>query len=312
MFDNILVYIDHNLAYSSLLACVLNVAKTHRAKVTLMGTVPSLDNKVEYSLSEDIVKEIYDDQYTKVQVALDNFTAQLELAHIESDTLISVGTPFIEICRQVQQNDQNLVMLLADKHQSGLSKVFFGSTQMHLLRKCPTAVWIVKSNSMPVAQHILAPIDVGFVSPEESDINTAIVETARVMAQKGNMTVEFMHVWTLFGESYFSGRGGLSKLEIKKLRKKRKVELGKKLRKLVRKAEWVDLDVALSLPRNEAAASQIVKSVKKNNIDLLIMGTLCRTGIEGFFIGNTAEKILNEVSCSVLALKPQGFKSPVS
>jgi universal stress protein E len=169
-----------------------------------------------------------------------------------------------------------------------------------------------QSNSMPVAKHILAPIDVGFVSPEESDINTAIVETARVMAQKGNMTVEFMHVWTLFGQSYFSGRGGLSKLEIKKRRKKRKVELGKKLRKLVRKAEWVDLDVALSLPRNEAAASQIVKSVKKNNIDLLIMGTLCRTGIEGFFIGNTAEKILNEVSCSLLALKPQGFKSPVS
>ncbi len=169
-----------------------------------------------------------------------------------------------------------------------------------------------QSNSMPVAKHILAPINVGFVSPEEPDSNTAIVETARVMAQKGNMTVEFMHVWTLFGQRYFSGRGGLSTLEIKKRRNKRKVELVTKLRMLVRKVQRVDLDVALSLPRNEAASSQIVKSVKKNNIDLLIMGTLCRAGIEGFFIGNTAEKILNEVSCSVLALKPQGFKSPVS
>jgi len=41
------------------------------------------------------------------------------------------------------------------------------------------------------------------------------------------------------------------------------------------------------------------------------MGTVCRTGIPGYFIGNTAESILSEVSCSVLTLKPEGFISPV-
>ena len=44
---------------------------------------------------------------------------------------------------------------------------------------------------------------------------------------------------------------------------------------------------------------------------LLVMGTLCRTGIPGFFIGNTAETILNQVDCSVLTVKPKGFVSPV-
>ena len=46
-------------------------------------------------------------------------------------------------------------------------------------------------------------------------------------------------------------------------------------------------------------------------IDLIVMGTVGRTGISGFLIGNTAEKILNTVDCSVLTLKPEGFKSPV-
>jgi universal stress protein E len=41
------------------------------------------------------------------------------------------------------------------------------------------------------------------------------------------------------------------------------------------------------------------------------MGTVCRTGIAGLFIGNTAESILGEVSCSVLTLKPDGFETPV-
>ena len=43
----------------------------------------------------------------------------------------------------------------------------------------------------------------------------------------------------------------------------------------------------------------------------MVMGTVCRTGVAGFFIGNTAENVLHQVNCSVLAVKPQGFVSPV-
>jgi nucleotide-binding universal stress UspA family protein len=42
------------------------------------------------------------------------------------------------------------------------------------------------------------------------------------------------------------------------------------------------------------------------------MGTVARTGIAGFFMGNTAESILTQLECSVLTLKPQGFVSPVT
>jgi universal stress protein E len=42
-----------------------------------------------------------------------------------------------------------------------------------------------------------------------------------------------------------------------------------------------------------------------------VMGTLGRTGIPGFFIGNTAEEILQTTHASVLAIKPTGFVSPV-
>jgi nucleotide-binding universal stress UspA family protein len=42
------------------------------------------------------------------------------------------------------------------------------------------------------------------------------------------------------------------------------------------------------------------------------MGTLGRTGISGLIIGNTAEAILDQLTCSVLAIKPPGFISPVT
>jgi nucleotide-binding universal stress UspA family protein len=47
-------------------------------------------------------------------------------------------------------------------------------------------------------------------------------------------------------------------------------------------------------------------------IDLLVMGSVCRTGIAGFLIGNTAEEVINQVDCSVLTLKPKGFITPVT
>ena len=50
---------------------------------------------------------------------------------------------------------------------------------------------------------------------------------------------------------------------------------------------------------------------KSKRIELIVMGTVCRTGIEGFFIGNTAEKVLQQVDCSVLTVKPDGFVTPV-
>ncbi|MFO7686981.1 MAG: universal stress protein [Desulfobacterales bacterium] len=45
--------------------------------------------------------------------------------------------------------------------------------------------------------------------------------------------------------------------------------------------------------------------------DLVVMGTVARTGISGLIIGNTAEAILDQLTCSVLAIKPPGVKTPV-
>ena len=64
-------------------------------------------------------------------------------------------------------------------------------------------------------------------------------------------------------------------------------------------------------PRGRTTARCNSALLEKLDIDLLVMGTVCRTGIPGFIIGNTAESMIHTVNCSVLALKPQGFVSPV-
>ena len=46
-------------------------------------------------------------------------------------------------------------------------------------------------------------------------------------------------------------------------------------------------------------------------IDVLVMGTVARGGLSGLLIGNTAERVLRKLPCSVLTVKPDGFVSPV-
>ncbi|HEX6885840.1 MAG TPA: universal stress protein, partial [Planctomycetota bacterium] len=43
----------------------------------------------------------------------------------------------------------------------------------------------------------------------------------------------------------------------------------------------------------------------------LVMGSVSRGGIAGLLLGNTAERLLDRVSCSLLTIKPQDFVSPV-
>ena len=49
----------------------------------------------------------------------------------------------------------------------------------------------------------------------------------------------------------------------------------------------------------------------KLEVGLIVMGTVSRTGVAGLLIGNTAERILRQVDCSVLTVKPDGFVTPV-
>lgn len=55
----------------------------------------------------------------------------------------------------------------------------------------------------------------------------------------------------------------------------------------------------------------ITKCVERPGVNLLVMGTVGRTGISGFITGNLAERLLPRIPCSLLAVKPPGFKLPI-
>ena len=55
----------------------------------------------------------------------------------------------------------------------------------------------------------------------------------------------------------------------------------------------------------------VMQALEDEPTHLVIMGTCARGGIPGMLLGNTAERLLPQLNCSILALKPDDFVSPV-
>jgi hypothetical protein len=58
-------------------------------------------------------------------------------------------------------------------------------------------------------------------------------------------------------------------------------------------------------------ADQLSAFTRRSGTAIVIMGAVSRSAIVRLFIGNTAERALDRLSCDVLVVKPRGFRSSV-
>ncbi len=73
----------------------------------------------------------------------------------------------------------------------------------------------------------------------------------------------------------------------------------------------VDIDVKKAV-RTGVAFVEIIDYAKTEGMDLIVMGTHGRSGIEHILIGNVAEKVVRKSPCPVMTIRPKGkeFKMP--
>ena len=179
-----------------------------------------------------------------------------------------------------------------------------------LFRKCPCPVLAKRSSIKTAHERILAAVDVGSSAPDESPPNTRVLELAASLARNAKCPLSVFHAWSLWNESYLRGRGGLSSAQIDSAREQEEQERKKRVEELIAAVGVDGVDVQIELSCGDPR-SLLPAVVLEKDVDLVVMGSVSRGGVLGMLIGNTAEKVLNELSCSVLAVKPEGFVSPI-
>jgi nucleotide-binding universal stress UspA family protein len=191
----------------------------------------------------------------------------------------------------------------------GLKAKFFGSTALHLMRKCPCPVWVVKPVQDKTFAGILTAVDPDPSDKSKHALNVRIMDLATSLAQQEQSKLHVVHIWSPWRE-HFLRYAKMSARQVDQVTQELLTQRRKELDELVGGYSLEDLDSHVHFLLDEPGLA-IPELAAGQHIELIVMGTVCRTGLPGLFIGSTAENVLSQVDCSVLAVKPEGFESPV-
>ncbi|PAV24570.1 nucleotide-binding universal stress UspA family protein [Tamilnaduibacter salinus] len=321
-FKNILYVAQSSVPQSDAIVRAVSFAKSNQAGLTVVEVVPEWILSAGGLPGAPSVDDLRDRLVTNRSEELESL---VESAGGGSDVEIQIlfGTPFLEVIRAVLRDGYDLVMKAAEN--PNWSERLFGSDDMHLLRKCPCPVWMMRADEKTNYSNIMAAVD--FDPPDgghvaESDaknrsLNEQIVSLGASISLSDFAQLHIVHAWdapeTGFASMWTDDPevAEVKMLEAERARHHAGMEaLTHQLRQQVGEESYQYLSPRVQLPKG-AARTVVPEQARAIGADLVIMGTVARTGIRGLIIGNTAEAILDQLPCSVLAVKPDGFVSPV-
>jgi len=306
-FKNILLVLNPEVQEIAALGKAVSLARQNGGRLTLFSVLkqpPGLQGYSE-SVAQDQLASAIAERREWLRGLM------ISMQNDDIDVVINVveGISFLEIIRQVLREQHDLVITTAEEIK-GIRARLFGATSMHLMRKCPCPVWVVKQAQVQPYARILAAVDPSVYDPKRDSLNPMILQLASSMARKETADLHIVHVWHLFGERYVRSRG-MTKKEVQEAKDHEKEQHKQRLDTLLSLVDFTNLKPHLHLIEGDPD-KRIPELVIEQDVDLLVMGSVCRTGVAGFLIGNTAEEVLNQVNCSVLTLKPEGFVTPVT
>jgi universal stress protein E len=347
-FKNILVVIDRDSGTEVLINRAVTVGQRNKARLTVVGVIrkatmplqaepPMVVKEPIFQMIEEfpvdtsapVTSKSPDDVQEHIPVTIEEFplevqehiiqeekhnleqvVASIRQAGVQVSSKVLYGSPFLEIIREVLRGGYDLVMIAAEG-RSRLKEALFGSTTMHLMRKCPCPVWVMNPAQPRHYSHILAAVDPTPSDEEQNALNIQILDLATSLAHREGCELLILHTWSYALESHIrSGRVSVpqSKLDewLQSIRETQKRSLGE----LLQRYDLESLMHHVYLLKGEAG-ELIPALAKVKGVELIIMGTVSRTGISGLLIGNTAERVLRQVDCSILTVKPEGFITPV-
>jgi len=174
-------------------------------------------------------------------------------------------------------------------------------TDWELLRISPLPVLLLKNTRLWRAPTILAAVDPSHAHAKPVKLDAAIVAQAVSLTRALGGSVELMHANFPAGFGFAVGDPAIDAMTLAATYDQQKERSRKEFEAFANKAriprasrQLVDSDPLFAIPH----------LARKLGADLVVMGAVSRSGIKRVFIGNTAERVLDDLPCDVLVIKP--------
>ena len=205
------------------------------------------------------------------------------------------GKPFVEliIARRAWQADLIVVGGASKQDPS-----FLGSTSERIVRKAMVPVMVAKKVLSTGAKTFLVPTDF-------SDCARRAAQEALILAESFHGRIVFLHVvdlYPLYAVGYADDFGVALPLPPPPPE--------------VMEGEWQNFLSGLAIEKVEwenyteegESAKVILQKAEQSQVDLIVMGTHGRTGLEYMLLGSVAEKVVRKAHCPVLTIRPEAFQ----
>jgi nucleotide-binding universal stress UspA family protein len=298
---SILVDEDAVATHHPALERALGLARRSGARVKIVDVLPWVPSGVRHFVTPVLEKELIEHRRERLAAIAK------DVPDIPVTTELLRGRPATAVSQEVLRANHSL---LVRSHGRDLAESPrpFGAIDMELLRQCPCPVWLIGPRSRATDQwRILAAIRATAAELEEQELNAQILEWGLLLKSLGAAELTVLQAWTPYGASLLRSRLSPEEFSefIETSRRTEDEALSGCLAPYRDRLTGVSAELVHGEPEDA-----ITRYVESHGVDVVVMGTVARTGIAGLVMGNTAERVLQRLRGSVFAVKPPGFQTP--
>lgn len=282
LLEKILIAHDFGEASQNVVLSAIEMGKIFQSTLVPIHVLP-----------DDIVNDKVRDLLKKTALTkLEETLALIKNEGVQCEKpLLVVGTPHDAVVRAAVDVGANLILLGSGETKKG-DTFRLGTTAERIIQKSEKPVFVIKDNVLLNVHHIMCPVDF-------SDASKRALKNAITMARRFKSELTILAVCELQGSTWFTSE------KEKDLENELRYKLHKEaFDAFLKEFNLTDLTYTKETPRGKPA-EEILGALSRNFIDLLIMGTTGRTGLNRVLMGSVTEKVVREVPCSFLTLKSE-------
>ena len=305
---HILVDMDPVNEQQPALTRAITLAKKFDASIELFLVVYNSSLMVEWFFDSEQLEKVKLAYLKTKQRWLDTYVSQVADAKIPVSVDVRWHKPIYEgINKKVKESKADLVIKSTHRHPA-INKIFFTPNDWQLLKSCPVPLILTKRDCSDEYSNIMAAVDPTQSHGKPEGLDKVILDTTIDLSKTLSATAHVTHCYEPISSKMWQGVGanspglGLSFDEYEDYFDQLQTFQNEQFTNILSNYNFDEEDKHLE---SGDAVNLLPELVDKNNIDLLIMGTTYRTGL----LGSTAEKILDNIHCDIMAVKPKDFET---
>ena len=252
---------------------------------------------------EHELRQTYLDRLERRAARLRNGNGKLKV-RADADWDYPVHEAIVRHARRIKAD-----LVVAEAHAGRrLAPWLLHLTDWELLRNCPVPVLIVKSHRMWQRPRVLAAIDPLHAFAKPAGLDAEVLEAGAQVSRALQGSLHAMHAYTHLPNTTTQIVGASASV-VSEIAAASEAQAKQAFDRALRK-----MRIPLSrrhLQRGQAAEA-IPRTARALRAGIVVMGAVSRSALRRVVIGNTAERILGDLPCDVLVVKPARFVTRVS